>query len=160
MKKILILLLSVVLFTQSFGAASTTVTTLKADQITLPIGSTGKTISLAELSTISVKDFQLLTGKHMSLFNKALFKIEQRKLRKSINDDGTINNNALKNLAKKDIDNSEGFNLGGFALGFLLGLIGVLIAYLIGGDNQHNRTKWAWIGFGIYVAILLVVLLV
>lgn len=58
-------------------------------------------------------------------------------------------------------DHSTGFHFGGFALGFFVGLIGVLIAYLIRGDEavDRNRRKWAWIGFGVYV-LLLVALIV
>ncbi len=40
-----------------------------------------------------------------------------------------------------------------------MGLIGVLIAYLINDDNKSNRVKWAWIGFGAFVVIYLVILL-
>ena len=35
--------------------------------------------------------------------------------------------------------------------------IGVLIAYIINDDNHHRRVKWAWVGFGIFVAVLLLV---
>ena len=49
------------------------------------------------------------------------------------------------------------FNLGGFALGFLLGLIGVLIAYLINDDKKSDRVKWAWIGLAAWIVILILV---
>ena len=39
-----------------------------------------------------------------------------------------------------------------------MGLIGVLIVYLINDDQERNRLKWAWIGFGVWVAIFLTVL--
>ena len=52
----------------------------------------------------------------------------------------------------------EGFQAGGFFLGFLLGLIGVLITYLINDDQKRNRVKWAWIGFAIWIGILGVLL--
>jgi hypothetical protein len=45
-----------------------------------------------------------------------------------------------------------------FALGFLLGLIGLLIAYLINDDYKHNRVKWAWIGFGIVVVLNIILI--
>ena len=50
-------------------------------------------------------------------------------------------------------DLTSGFHLGGFALGFLIGPIGVLIAYLIDDDKKRNRVKWAWIGLIAWVVI-------
>ena len=57
---------------------------------------------------------------------------------------------------------SPQLHLGGFALGFFIGLIGVLIAYIIEDDYKRNRVKWAWIGWGVfvvfYVALLVIIL--
>ncbi|HEV8284858.1 MAG TPA: hypothetical protein VGQ09_11150 [Chitinophagaceae bacterium] len=77
----------------------------------------------------------------MSLVEKISFKIAQRKLRKSINADGTIESKKLVIFFQKKVGR-YGFHLGGFALGFLLGLIGVLIAYLIIDDYKPNRVRW------------------
>ncbi|MEO9144100.1 MAG: hypothetical protein ABI237_00960 [Ginsengibacter sp.] len=46
-------------------------------------------------------------------------------------------------------------------MGLLLGLIGVLLSYIINGDEdvKRNRHKWAWIGWGVWVAILVLTLL-
>jgi len=118
-------------------------------------------ISLKELSVINVKDYEKLTGKHLNFFQKFTFKAGQKNLRNSIAADGTITNKKLLK-AMSDGDHSVGFHLGGFALGFFLGLIGVLLAYLIGGDEdvKKNRAKWAWIGFGLFVVVYLVLILV
>ena len=115
---------------------------------------------MMELSVIKVKDYEKLSGKHLNFLEKIAFKSAQKKLRNDISADGTITNKRLLNAMSPD-DHSVGFHLGGFALGFLLGLIGVLIAYIIKGDEMvdKNRRKWAWIGFGIYVALLLIILL-
>lgn len=48
-----------------------------------------------------------------------------------------------------------GFHAGGFFLGLLLGVIGVIIAYLINDEKKHNRVKWAWIGWGVWVVLLI-----
>ena len=130
----------------------------KASEVFLPIGSSGQKISLMNLSTIDVKDFENLSGRHLKFFDRLGFKLAQKKLRNSINADGTIDNKKLNKFLNQG-DHSTGFHLGGFALGFLVGLIGVLIAYLINDDNKQNRVKWAWIGFGIAIVLYLIVLL-
>ena len=128
----------------------------KATDLKLPVGKTGKFITLQDLSTIKVADFEKLTGKKMGLFRRAEFKLAQRDLRHSINKDGTVDSKKLAKLASGYYDDDNSFHFGGFALGFFLGLIGILIAYLINDDNHHRRVKWAWFGFGVWVAILLV----
>jgi hypothetical protein len=93
----------------------------------------------------------------MNLAERMSFKLAQRQLRGSINADGTVNSKKLANVVKK-ADGTTGFHVGGFTLGFLLGLIGVLIAYLINDDKKKNRVKWSWIGAG--VGLLLWLLLI
>ena len=80
---------------------------------------------------MKVGDYEKMTGQKMGFFHRLEFKLAQKKLRSSINEDGTVNNKRLEKMAR-DIDGDTGFHLGGFVLGLLLGLIGVLIAYLIG----------------------------
>lgn len=160
MKKLLLLSLFVFFIAQSFGAASADTKPIMAKDIILPVGSTGKTITILDLATISAKDFEELSGKKMKWAQKMAFKSGQRKLRNKINDDGSISSKVIEKAYKKSATAEGGdFNIGGFALGFLLGLIGVLIAYVIGGDNVKNRTKWAWIGCAIWVGISLLVLI-
>ena len=158
MKKIITVFLVFVCITQTFGALNIEVPPLTANEITIPIGNTGKSISLEELSTISIKNFEQLTDKKMGLADKMMFKNAQRKIRNSINNDGTLNNKKIEKIYKKSSDtvNGGGFNIGGFALGFLLGLIGILISYIINNENNASRHKWAWIGFGVWIAIVLI----
>ncbi|HEX6334065.1 MAG TPA: hypothetical protein VFZ78_07545 [Flavisolibacter sp.] len=125
----------------------------KASEIFLPIGNTGKLISLQDLSDIGVKEYEALSGQKMKAIEKIGFKLAQRDLRKSIASDGTIKDRKLaKRLAPGD-----GFHLGGFALGFFLGLIGVLIAYVISDDNKSARVKWSWIGLGAAIVLYLLI---
>ena len=161
MKKILFLFAALMLFTGSYAASLPTIPGKKvnAAEVMVPLGQTGKTISLLDLSQIKAKDMELLTGKKMKFFEKLAFKAAQKQLRSSIDRDGTINNKKLSKLAAKAPDGS-GFHLGGFALGFLLGLIGVLIAYLIKDDLKSTRVKWAWIGLAAWLVILIILLVI
>ena len=158
MKKIFLLFFATA-FVFSINATTpvTEFPVLNANQIMLPVGNTGKTISLMDFANISVKDFEELTHRKMKIWDKIQFKIGQKKLRNKIEADGTIKSPAVEKYAKAmAADGDSGFHVGGFALGFLLGLIGVLIAYLINDDKKRNRIKWAWIGLG--GAILLYIL--
>lgn len=160
MKKVCVLLAAIAIFASSFASSGFLVSSpKKATEIYLPINKNVQ-ISLKDLSEIKIKDYEKVSGKHLNLFEKISFKAGQKKLRNSIAPDGTITNKKLLKAMSAD-DHSVGFHIGGFALGFFLGLIGVLIAYIIKGDEavDRNRRKWAWIGFGVYIALLVAILI-
>ena len=156
MKKLLLLLTAFCFLSTSFGAYEIKPVTKKAADIYLPIGKDSR-ISLLDLSVISVKDVEKLTGKKMNFIDRMGFKAGQKKLRKSISADGTITNTKLLRFVNGE-GQPTGFHVGGFLLGFFLGLIGVLIAYIAGGDDdvKRNRAKWSWIGLGVAVVITLI----
>lgn len=131
---------------------------LNANEIFLPVGNTGKLISLLELSQISVKDFEKLTGKDMKLFDKIGFKLAQKKLRRSINNDQTFNKKQIEKYLRKDTQKGTGISWSGLLLGVFLGPVGVLICYLINDDKKKQRINWAWIGFAAGVLSLIIVL--
>ena len=160
MKKAITLLALFALFSSTYSATNSNFVTLpknsvKAADIYIPIGATGQKISLLELSEISMQDLQTLTGRKMKLMEKIAFKAGQRKLKNNINRDGTLDKRFLKKINKAE-DVTKGFHLGGFALGFLLFLIGVLIAYLIKDDKKSARVKWAWIGAALSLVIIII----
>lgn len=156
MKKIIFLFTAVLILSNSFGTRTTlTPGKLNANEVFFPIGTTGKKISLMELSTIKAKDLQSLTGKKMNFAEKTLFKISQKRLRSNIAPDGTVDNKRLEKLFKTK-DGASGFHAGGFFLGLLLWIIGVLIAYLIDDEKKAARVRWAWIGFAISLVLWLI----
>ena len=130
---------------------------LLASDVHISVGNNGETVNLRELSTIKVADYEKLSGQRMNLIRRWEFKMAQKKLRHLINSDGTVNEKLAASLAR-EMDGTSGFHLGGFALGFLLSLIGVLIAYLINDEKKSNRVKWAWIGAAIGLLIWIVVI--
>lgn len=160
MKRIFTLFIIMAFAATSFAGSNSLIEPVKPEKlnaanILIPVGKDGQKISLLDLSQMKVKELENITGQKMKFADRIGFKVAQKQLRESIDADGTINNKKLNKYAAKS-KAPDGFNLGGFALGFLLGLIGVLIAYLISDDNKAARTKWAWIGFGVWVVILLV----
>ena len=164
MKKLITLLGFIAVFSASYSSnnsisAPSTEPPVKATEVFIPIGETGQLISLMELSQIKVKDLEKMTGKKMSRFDKMNFKIAQQQLKKSINEDGSFSKERVEKYFTKAaagepaIAGVGGINWGGLALGLFLSLIGVLIAYLITGDNKKSRIKWAWIGAAISLII-------
>ena len=160
MKKIFTSVLFLFFITQSFASvvASKDVG-LNASDIFLPIGNSGKQISLAELSVISVKQYQLIAGKKLKLSEKIAFKISQKKLRNMISEDGTVSSKKFEHASKKGFFDAHEFNIGGFLLGFFLSLTGVLISYFINDDAKEDRVYWAWRGFVAGLVIFLGIVL-
>ncbi len=72
---------------------------VKASSIRIPVGSTGKFINLQELSTIKTADFEALSGRKMSWLRRMEVKLAQKKIRRSINADGTVNDKRLATMA-------------------------------------------------------------
>jgi hypothetical protein len=155
MKKLLIPLVALVLFTitTGFTPTSTYPESIHASSIMIPVGSKGQKISLLELSTISKASLEKLSGRKMNRLQSLAFKVTQRKLQKGINSKGELVNKKLKYFFEPE--KQTGFHAGGFLLGFFLSFIGVLIAYLINDEKRKNRVKWAWIGCGIYLLFVL-----
>jgi len=126
---------------------------LTAEEVYLPVGNTGRLISLMDLSRISVKDFEALSGKKMKFVDKMNFRIGQHQLKKSINQDGTFNRKSIEKYLAAPVGPGGGFSLTGLLLGLFLSLLGVLIAYVIAGSDKRSRVTWAWIGAAISIII-------
>jgi hypothetical protein len=151
-----LLFLSALLFSLvAFSAVNPTPAPRKASDLLLPVGNT--MVSLEDLATMKPAAFAKLTGKKMKLGDRIGFWLTQKKLRRCIMADGTVNTEKLK--AVNMIDPAAKFHIGGFLLGVILGIIGVLIAYLINDDKKLARTRWAWIGFAASIVIILLVIL-
>jgi hypothetical protein len=160
MRKIILLLL-VVAFMVPVMAASPSSSVKpgprKAADIMLPVGNTGNVVSLQQLADMKPSEYARLSGTKMSVTDRIGFWMAQRQLRHSINADGTVNNEKLAGMIRHG--GGGGFHLGGFALGFFLGLIGVIIAYVIRDEMRPRRTKWAWIGWICFLVIFLLLIL-
>lgn len=157
MKKLTALLFAALMLNVSIAVSPVAngVKPLKATEIMIPIGKTGEKISLADFSKLTPKEYEKLAKVKLGFLNRIAYKRAMKKLRNSIAEDGTINNKAYQKAFSSAVDSDSGFHIGGAALGFLLGLIGVLIAYLINDDKKSNRVKWAWIGLAAWVVICL-----
>ena len=121
----------------------------RAEPVAKPSPFAGMTVQ--DFIALTPKKYKEITGQKMSLSQKISLKIAQHKVKKAVKKNQNVDLLAMA----PGIDSSD-FNIGGFVLGLVLGIIGVLIAYLIG---DQSAIKWAWIGFAIWVGIVLLVLI-
>ena len=108
-------------------------------------------MSVEEFLSMTPKKFRQMTGEKLSIPQKISLKLAQRKVKQALKNKEAVDENVMATA----VDTSD-FNIGGFILGLLLSLVGVLIAYLIGDSTV---IKWAWIGFGIFLIIFLIAVL-
>ena len=129
----------------------TPVLSIPMDPAVTPKPSPFAGMTVKQFLALTPKEYQKLTGKKMSLSQKVSLKLAQAKVKKM------SKQNKQVDLYKFDsgVDTSD-FSIGGFVLGVLLGPIGVLIGYLIG---DRSVIKWSWIGFAVWLAIVLLVLI-
>ncbi len=161
MNRLSLLFLFTVLYTISFGASIGENNSISdTNTILLSVGRAKKKISLTALSAISVKDFEAFANRKMNFFDRIAFKLIQKKLKKSIHENGTIKNEKLRKFLTGSEGDQTRFHTGGFLLGFLVGIPGVLISYIIEDDNKRRRVKWSWVGLGIRAVIASILFLI
>jgi len=158
MKKMMIFIGFIAFFSSAYSSTALTSPSngklpLRADEVYLPVGTTGRFISMMDLSQISVKDFETLSGKKMKFLDRVNFKAGQRELKKNINPDGTFSKKSIEKFLSAPTGPGGGFSLTGLLLGLFLSLLGVLIAYVIAGSDKRSRVTWAWIGAAISLII-------
>lgn len=119
----------------------------------------GKASVVDMLSQMDAKTFASLTpgkiaemtGQKMTLGQKINLKLIQKEVRKELKKGHNVN---MMEMAKR-VDGTT-FNWGAAALGFFLGLIGVLIVYLAFRRDPQIARRSAWIGFAVWAAIVII----
>lgn len=104
-------------------------------------------MKLEDFLSLTPKKYKELTGEKLSITQKISLKLAQKKMRQAIKE----NKMADEKIQGTALDTSD-FNIGGFILGLILPVVGLLIAYLI---DDEEVIKWAWIGFGIFLVFFL-----
>jgi len=162
MKKLIAFVLAIAVLNMSIAVTPPVdgVKSMKASEIMIPIGKSGQKISLMEFSKLKPAEYEKMAKVKLGFFDRVAYKMAMKKLKKSIDKNGNITNKKVAKMFTKPVEGDSGFHLGGFALGFLLGLIGVLIAYVAFNDDyKSNRVKWSWLGL-LAAVVLSIILLV
>ena len=115
---------------------------------------TTKTLTVDQVLSMDAHAFSKAIGHRMTLRERLSFQVARRGLREAIHDN-ELRGDAPVDLRQLMADGEKGFQFGGFVLGLLLGLIGVLIGYLMKRDKGFIRS--AWIGWSVWVAIVIAV---
>lgn len=123
---------------------------------------TDKNTGIEFLINLRRKDYEQLTGMHLTLLERIVFKWAQKRAGKKFGEE----------------KQSKGFNPIGFFAAFLLGLIGLLgllaglgllfglLLSLIGVagtyvfSKDRNMQKWAWIGVGAFLFAIVVLIII
>lgn len=124
---------------------STTISPLndpKADQVFFRLPGTDISINLSDYILLKPSDFKKLTGHKLTWKETIGFKLTQRQIKRTIRKDGTVDMLAFQKKAKEPFK----WHWGGFFLGLLLPVLGMIIAAFIKDDQRKNRTNSAVIG--------------
>ncbi len=146
----LFLIASLLLTTTSFALTAPVEMPAEASHSTKMTNALSK-MSTEEFLNLTPKRYKELTGEKLSFSQKISLKLTQSKMKKAIKEHKEVK----RDMQAAPFDTYD-FNLGGFILGLILPALGVLIAYLIGDPTV---IKWAWVGFGIFFVIFLLILI-
>mgnify|MGYP001190523782 CR=1 FL=1 len=111
------------------------------------------TITVKDFLSLSVAEYEKLTGKKLQFTGKLSFKLMRHQVKKAVKK-GKLQESSMLFASISVFDD---FNMLGFILGFLLGPIGVAIGYL---TKDENIIKWTWMGFGAWALILVIAILI
>lgn len=114
--------------------------------------STEASITLRELLDLSPKQYTELTGEKLNFKEKLAFSFMKKKLRK----DETLNLDEKVNVKQAAANASGGFNIVGFLVGLLFGIIGVALVHIFSQDKTARRSSW--MGFGVLLIAVLLLL--
>ena len=112
-------------------------------------------LTVQEFLHLSSKDFSALTGKKLTTKEKIVFSILKKEIKSEVVAN-KLDKNATINFKNKMVEGERNFDFGAFSVGLLLGLIGVGLVYIF--SNSKVSRKSAWIGWGVWVALLLIIL--
>lgn len=148
MKKVILTGLIVACAFNSYSSSNLPLIDPQANPILIPLIETDIKISLTDYMKLSPYTYKKLTGKRLKWKEAITLKITQKKLRKAIRKDGTIDMDAYQKASKEPFK----WHWGGFFLGLLVP-IGFIITLFIKDENRKNRINSALYGMLLVLVI-------
>jgi len=136
---------SFVLFTEPTPASAEVPTS--AAEKNVKEGNLGA-LSATQILSLTPKGYEEMSGKKMSFKQKFILKYVQHNIKRDLKKEGSVD---VKNYFD---EGDRRFNLGGFALGFLLGLIGVALAHIFSNNKSFRRSSWYGIGAVLIILVI------
>lgn len=113
--------------------------------------------SIKKFSTMTFIEYETMLGHKASRLEKFAFERMQKKSVKMLDENGNLRSKYERKFNSM-YEGSGGSFFGGFALGFFLGAIGLLLAYVAFKDGgQKKRITGAWWGFGVATILFIIV---
>jgi uncharacterized membrane protein YeaQ/YmgE (transglycosylase-associated protein family) len=112
-----------------------------------------KSVTVKDFISFNTKDYKKLTGKKLSFKEKMGMKLMQKDLARKVRAN-KLDENAKLDFAQTMAEGERSFNIGGFLLGLLLGLIGVALAHIFSRDRAFRRSSWQGVGVLIVIALI------
>ena len=137
MKKTIFLLL--VLLNSNFSHSASSVLEpekLMAKNMMIPLYGSKTFINLEDYLELTPKTYRNITGHKMSFKERVKFSISKKIIKKIIRKDGSV---SLEKIKKYGIFGDWKWHWGGFALGFFLSLIGVIVTLFFNDENKWDR---------------------
>lgn len=108
-------------------------------------------ITIEHIIRLNYRDISSVTGQKMNLKKRLAFKAFQKNLSKNVKKK-LIDKNAVIDFNQSYNDWEKNFNVGGFLLGAILGLIGVALVYIFSSDP--NFRKSSLYGLGLWLIVI------
>jgi hypothetical protein len=149
-KTTLPLILSALFFSLPLGAIDKQ---MIADGVLVNMDAMAPQVTVADIMSMNAKEFSARTGQKMSLKQKIGYGLMKGQLKRAVKKgELSLNDSATAAVAASD----GSFNVGAFFLGFLFGLLGVLIVAIAFEDKK----AWisALIGLGAFLVLYILLI--
>jgi hypothetical protein len=124
----------------------------------LPLADSGKTVLLSDFIAMTSSDYKKMTGEKLGLKEWIGFKFVQYRLKRLIKT-GQIAANIAVPVSKLQIKGDPGQHVGWFALGFFLGIYGLIISLVVNDNKRNDRIKWTAIGLLSSIVLVLALII-